>query len=94
MLGRTPVRYDADAARFGEQACADPEYEKSVLDPEAFGVAYGVTPQQLGLGEGEVTRLEVRCDGSWDGPGATLLLDLPERMLTPWDGVFFELGRP
>ena len=90
-VGRT-AEYSNSRARFGTEECARPGYFSTTLAAGDFAAEFGVPAPALGL-EAPVTMITVRCRGGWTVPGSRLLVRNPDLMLTPWDGVFFELQR-
>ena len=90
-VGRT-AEYSRTRTRFGTEECDGPRYFPSTLSAEGFAAEFGVPVHALGL-EAPLMVITVRCRDGWTGPGTRLLVRNPDLMLTPWDGVFFELQR-
>jgi uncharacterized membrane protein len=86
------ARFSRSIAQFGKNACPSPTYETRNLTDQAFAQEFRVQSTDLGL-RSPIQMVEVRCAGSWDGPGNRLLVKGPNELLTLWDGVFFELRR-
>ena len=86
--------YSAARASFNNHTCSKPTYRYSEISAAEFETQFRASPQDLGIPDGESVRIvAVECDGLWVAPGATLVLGGPRRVLTLWDGVFFELRR-
>jgi hypothetical protein len=77
--------------------CEAPTYAvRSVPAEEYLGVEFKVEPGKLTpLAErDELQLIEISCNGTpWVGFGALLIEVDADHVLTPWDGVFFELER-
>lgn len=84
--------YAAAQARFDRERCESPRYQPRTLTASALYEEYRLQPAQLGLTE-PVTLIDVACATGQLGPGATLLIQSTDTLLTPWDGAFYELRR-
>lgn len=87
---------DEDQARFGAARCRPVAYAiREVLAAAYLWEGYRITPEALGLdsvGDVQLTLVDLSCpDEAWTSLGGTLLWVSSDRMLSPWDGVFFEL---
>jgi hypothetical protein len=56
-----------------------------------FWNGFRVAPSDIGINSAQVTVIEISCKGNWVVPGSTLIVKSSDRLLTSWDGVFFEL---
>lgn len=94
--GRT-VRLTATQAMSGENRCDEPRYATRTVTKDHFlSTDFNLPPASLApLASLErLTLLEVSCDGvPWAAMGGLLLEIDADRVLSPWDGVFFELAR-
>jgi hypothetical protein len=77
--------------------CDAPAYSvRSVAAEEYLAIEFHIEAGKLAplAGREELRLVEVSCDGApWVGFGALLIEVSEDRVLTPWDGVFFELER-
>jgi hypothetical protein len=92
--GRT---FDIETGRaiFDGDTCRAASYGNGQRNAARFlGEYYHIAPFTLGIQDTAITLTWVSCDGAfWEHAGATLIWVGPDRTLTPWDGVFFELTR-
>jgi hypothetical protein len=91
-LGTAAV-YSRSAARFGRERCTTPAYVVSHLDVGTFMEQFRLRPTDIGIHSQPVTVITIQCNGPWVAPGAIIVVSGPDRILTLWDGVFFELQR-
>lgn len=89
----TPARYEANEARFGEQACRDPAYRTRHMERAAFIDHFRAPPETLGVDDTRITLVELICREPGPAPGRMLILKSRLRMITLWDGIFYELAR-
>jgi hypothetical protein len=91
------VELSAAAAVSPNDRCDSPAYAtRSVPADDYLATEYKLEPGSLQplAGREELRLIEVACNGApWVGFGALLIEVNPDRVLTPWDGVFFELER-
>jgi hypothetical protein len=91
------VELSATAAVSSNDRCDAPSFaSRTVPADEYLATEYRLAPGSLQpLADLEELRLiEVACNGApWVGFGALLIEVDSDRVLTPWDGVFFELER-
>jgi hypothetical protein len=91
------VELSATAAVSSNDRCDAPSYaSRTVPADEYLATEYKLEPGRLQplAGREELRLIEVSCDGApWVGFGALLIEVNSDRVLTPWDGVFFELER-
>ncbi|MCI3927075.1 hypothetical protein MO973_43575 [Paenibacillus sp. TRM 82003] len=86
--------YAPKRATFGEEVEEEPAYEPFVLTDSEFLRSYQVTLEALGLDtlspsdNGYVQGVRIV---DWLAPGSLLFVASEERLVTLWDGVFFEL---
>ena len=94
--GRT-VRLTAKEAISAESHCDAPSYATSSAPRDRFlGVEFHLPPGALKplASRDEITLLDVSCRGSsWADMGGRLIGIDANRVLAPWNGVFFELAR-
>ena len=94
--GRT-VRLTEKYATSGESHCDAPSYVAHSASRDRFLTAeYHLPPGALGIlaSQEQVSVLDVSCRGtSWNAMGGRLIGVDANRVLAPWDGVFFELTR-
>ena len=91
LLG-TQASFSAVEARFGDRGCRPPAYVEREVELPDFGSEYRVDPSLLDLSD-PVRVVEVGCAAAWSGAGSVLVLRADGSLLTPWEGVFFELVR-
>jgi heat shock protein HslJ/uncharacterized membrane protein len=91
------VRLTRGLAASSGQRCDDPRYASSRVPTQPFLASqYNLPTGSLKplARQGEVQVLEVSCGGArWTALGATLLEIDADRVLAPWNGVFYELTR-
>ncbi|MGH7724943.1 MAG: hypothetical protein ACREOU_05895 [Candidatus Eiseniibacteriota bacterium] len=92
------MRFGPDLATFGRDTCHAPAYVfREVSADSLLANDFRLTRGALGLEVAEGGRVgltDVTCGHDpWIAPGARLLWTGPDRALTMWDGVFFELER-
>lgn len=91
------VQLSPTAAVSSNDRCDAPSYvSRTVPADEYLATEYKLEPGSLQplAGLDKLRLVEVSCDGApWVGFGALLIETDPDRALTPWDGVFFELQR-
>lgn len=94
--GQTVQLAETEALSNGER-CAPPKYvSRSVVTEDFLATEFNLPPESLKpVGKRpELTVVEVGCgDAAWTAFGSLLIAIGPDRALTPWDGVFFELER-
>jgi hypothetical protein len=94
--GQTVQFAAAEALSNGER-CAAPKYPARAVDTEDFLAAeFNLPPESLKpvAGKDSVTVVEVSCDGApWTAFGSLVIAIDADHVVTPWDGVFFELER-
>jgi hypothetical protein len=91
------VQLTGTEARSNGERCAPPRYvARSVVTEDFLATEFNLPPESLKPVEKrpELTVVEVGCgDAAWTAFGSLLIAIGPDRALTPWDGVFFELER-
>lgn len=94
--GQTLQLTETAATSSGER-CDSPKYPtRSVPTEEFLATEFNLPPESLKPFEGrdQLTLVEISCDGApWTAFGSLLLVIDADHVLTPWDGVFFELER-
>lgn len=94
--GQTVQLASAEALSNGER-CAAPRYAaRTVVTEDFLATEFNLPPESLKPVEKrpELTVVQVGCgDVAWTAFGSLLIAIGPDRALTPWDGVFFELER-
>jgi coenzyme F420-reducing hydrogenase delta subunit len=86
--------YAADAADLAGVRIDEPEYELETLEAADFAVEYRATLTELGVESGHIRVVRVLRKGEQvTEMGATLFLAGRRRLVTVWDGVFYELRR-
>lgn len=91
--------YGDSLVRFADVACRSPRY--GVAYWPADGQYGGARLADMGITGDSALVIEVRCgdqpqvgsDPRWQVPGAFLIVKNQDHVLTPWDGIFFELTR-
>ena len=91
------IRLTARAAIAPGKECSEPRYSTSQVPVEAYlASAFNLPPSRLPplAGHNQMRVMEVSCGNSdWTELGGVLLEVDRDRVLAPWDGVFFELAR-
>ena len=91
------IRLSANAATSPGGRCGEPGYSSTRAAADGYLVdEYKLPPGSLRpiRARTQIDVVRVSCDGSaWANMGGTLLVFEPDRALTPWNGVFFELAR-
>lgn len=91
------VRLTANAATSAGQRCDVPRYSTRRVPTNSWLASeYKLLPRSLEAlaASPQLTLQEVSCGGTlWAALGGRLIEIDPERALSPWDGVFFELAR-
>jgi hypothetical protein len=94
--GQTVRLATSEALSNGER-CAAPTYPARTVGTEDFlATEFNLPPESLKPVEkrAALTVVQVDCDDTaWTAFGSLLIAIGPDRALTPWDGVFFELER-
>jgi hypothetical protein len=94
--GQTVQFATTEALSNGER-CAAPKYPARSVDTEEFlATEFNLPPESLKpvAGKDSVTVVEVSCgDAPWTAFGSLVIAVDADHVLTPWDGVFFELER-
>lgn len=94
--GQTVRLAPSEALSNGER-CATPRYAaRTVVTEDFLATEFNLPPESLKPLEQrpELTVVQVGCgDAAWTAFGSLLIALGPDRALTPWDGVFFELER-
>jgi hypothetical protein len=84
--------YSGAAADLAGVKIEDPQYSVRKLTSADFAVDYRIPPSELGVNSGEIRVVEVLKGGKpATEMGATLFLAGRRRLVTVWDGVFYEL---
>ncbi len=91
-LGKS-FSYDAERAQLAQESCLAPTYERDTLDLSAFKTTYKVSPDALDFKQGDITRIQLQCNGGERMPGQTLLMQESIVTYLIWDGVFFTLEK-
>jgi len=89
------IDIDHSRAVSGDDTCTGIAFGYEVRPAGRFlGEGYHVAPFTLGLPDSTVGVTWVSCNGeNWMAPGGVLIWAEPDRVFTPWDGVFFEMER-
>jgi hypothetical protein len=91
------VQFSPTEALSNGERCAEPRYPARAVDTEGFlATEFNLPPESLKpvAGKDLVTVVEVSCaDAPWTAFGSLLIVVGANRVITPWDGVFFELER-
>jgi heat shock protein HslJ/uncharacterized membrane protein len=91
------IRLTARSAIAPANACREPRYATSQVPVAAYlASAFSIAPTRLPplTGHNQMRVMEVSCgDADWTELGGLLLEVDRDRVLAPWDGVFFELAR-
>lgn len=91
------LRLTLGAATSSGQRCGAPRYTTRRVPTSTFLASeYKLAPGSLKplAAQQQLTLIEVSCGGAlWTTLGARLIEISPDRVLAPWDGVFFELQR-
>jgi hypothetical protein len=93
-VGRDAL-FERTNATFGTQTCADANYAVTVVDADQYLLEeFHIEAKSIEIEHGKVPIVYVTCGGSdWIAPGGLLVVKSKERILTIWNGVFFELAR-
>ncbi|HEX5133400.1 MAG TPA: hypothetical protein VFX92_13065 [Candidatus Krumholzibacteria bacterium] len=85
----------ANLAVFGGDTCEAPSYGYGTKSAARFlGEDYHVAPFTLDIADSTIGITWVSCNDEFRrDPGGVLIWAGPNRLFTPWDGVFFELTR-
>jgi hypothetical protein len=81
--------YTKDRAKFGEDVLQLPEYEPFVMTDGEFAQQFSLPITDIGVKESFVSGMRVT---NWTAPGS-LFFAVEDRLVTLWDGIFFELKR-
>lgn len=89
------IDIDHSRAISGDDTCLGIAFGYEVRPTGRFlGEGYHVAPFTLNLPDSTIGVTWVSCNGeNWMGPGGVLIWAERDRVLTPWDGVFFEMTR-
>ncbi len=92
------LEFRSGSAQLADRNCEQPLYEHRLVEPDAYlGENYRLSTadrQRLRRSDGLLQVTDVICEGrSADALGGTLLWISEDRVMTPWDGVLFELQR-
>jgi hypothetical protein len=86
--------YEVNAAKFEMETCADARYTIRTVDDDQFFSEYRIPLKSVDIDVAKVSIIDVTCAGSdWIAPGSLLVVKNRDRVLTLWDGVFFELSK-
>ena len=93
-VGKT-ARFEKRLAQFDVQRCDKPTYRQAFVQAEKYFLdGFRIYAKELDITARAVEIVEMSCgQDRWTGPGETLIVKDRERLLTVWDGVFFELTR-
>jgi hypothetical protein len=91
-IGRL-VLYAHAMAGLPPDTCAAPGYASSVVNVADVAADYHMRLRELGFPRARVQLIEVRCDNGWRGPGGRVYVLGANRLVTVWDGVFFDMAR-
>lgn len=76
------------------EMCRKPSYSYEIVTPKKFDNEFGVDRVTLGLLQRNIGVVEVSDNtGHWDCPGSCLIVKSSDKLITLWDGVYFELTR-
>lgn len=84
--------FEMDYAVFDGERCDEPAYASRMMTPAQLGQLFRLPLSALDLPGAEICVTEIGCPEAWAAPGS-FLIHAAERLLTTWDGVFFELAR-
>jgi hypothetical protein len=89
------AHYEETLAEFDAGRCVAPTYTVKMVDAEIFFIdEFRVRAASLGVTAKTVSVVEIACSGSsWASPGGLVVVKSKGRILTVWNGVFFELSR-
>jgi hypothetical protein len=85
--------YSRAYVQVGDRKLNDPVYKIKSSDSEAFADDWQIELSTLGINTEEVTIISIGQDETtdWINPGTTLILNNENRIISIWDGGFFEL---
>jgi hypothetical protein len=89
------IVYSAEQFKFGGEAVEHPKYKTGRMTGEAFYDQYRAQLKELGVTRGAVSTIEVQ-DAKGDpvlNPGAIVIVRSANRIVTMWDGIYFEAVR-
>jgi heat shock protein HslJ len=91
------VRLTESSAISPGASCREPRYASNRVSAQQYLASeYKLQPGSLQplAAQGQIQLMKVSCGGApWNALGATLLGIDKDRVLAPWDGIFFELVR-
>ncbi len=92
------LHFEDDVAYSFADTCTTPRYRRRIVRADSLlGEGFHTTLEKLEWPDttGQMLAItEVRCgDAAWTAPGGLLIWTAPDRITTPWEGVFFELER-
>jgi hypothetical protein len=90
-LGREAV-YTRASAGLAPDTCLGPRYVPSTMTLAELAADFRVRPEDLQIAATNLQVIDVRC-GGWVAPGNRLVVITPNRLVTFWDGMMFELAR-
>jgi hypothetical protein len=87
--------YEQTKATFETETCANARYTVKVVDADNYLLdGFKVDAKAIGIKPRKLQIIEVTCGSSdWIAPGSLLIVKSKDRLVTFWDGVFFELAR-
>jgi hypothetical protein len=91
-IGREAV-YTRATAGFAPDTCLGPRYITSTISLSELAAGFRVRPEDLQIAAANVQVIDVRCGSGWSAPGNRLVVITPNRLVTFWDGMMFELAR-
>lgn len=92
-LGSKALISEIEIAFRGE-TCSHPTFARASYTLDEFFRRWRFDPGELGIEDSVVTEIRVSCEGrAWIAPGGIYILKSTDRLVTVWDGVFFELKR-
>ncbi len=85
--------YRKEVVKIGEEILNNPMYKIEKNDSETFSEEWEIELSTLGINSEEVTIISILENETtdWNNPGTILIIDNDKRMITLWDGGFFEL---
>jgi len=88
------VTLKESAVVFGDYACHDAAYKSRQVSRLDFFKSSRFDLKELGILAEEVPEVQISCNGQeWTAPGGIILIKDRENLVSPWDGVYFEMKR-
>jgi hypothetical protein len=91
------ISYSDSVATFGDVVVKSPKYKVRRLSEDSFYSDNRISPREIGIRSESVTEIDLTDESGMTilspGPGTTVFARSKDKLVTMWDGGYFEMER-